>query len=222
MRADSHTMANASLEIDVYFDLICPWCLIGKRHLEKAIEAWGMVAGSPAIAVRWHSVQLIPGVPEKGLDFGAFYRQRLGSAAAVVARQGQVRNAASEAGVDIQFERILRFPNTLQAHQMLAHASRFLAEEKLHGLVDALMCGYFQRGADLGDLDELLSIGHQYGLDPAVARAWIVQGQGIPEPVQVPGVPFFVFNQRLSLSGAQPCERLLQAMQEACHVQPQD
>jgi len=215
-------MTNASLDIDVYFDLICPWCLIGKRQLEKAIELWAKVSGRPAATIRWHSVQLIPDVPAQGLDFVAFYLQRLGSAAAVAARQAQVRNAASEAGVDVHFERIQRFPNTLHAHQMLAYASRLLAADKLHALVDALMCGYFQRGADLGNLDELLSTGQQYGLDPGAARAWIAHGQGIPESVQVPGVPFFVFNQRLSLSGAQPAERLLQAMQEACNVHIQD
>jgi len=215
-------MTHASLDIDVYFDLICPWCLIGKRQLEKALEALAKVPQSPSVRIRWHSVQLIPGVPAQGLDFGAFYLQRLGSAAAVAARQAQVRSAASEAGVDLHFERIQRFPNTLQAHQMLAYASQHLAADRLHSLIDALMCGYFQRGANLGDLDVLLSMGQQYGLDSDAARAWIAQGQGIPEPVQVPGVPFFVFNQRLSLSGAQPAERLLQAMQEACHVATQD
>ena len=134
-------MTHAALDIDVYFDLICPWCLIGKRQLEKAIEAFSSDPQNPPVHIRWHSVQLIPEVPAQGLDFGAFYVQRLGSAAAVAARQAQVRSAASAAGVDVHFERIQRFPNTLQAHQMLAYARLHLAADRLHALIDALMCG---------------------------------------------------------------------------------
>jgi len=210
------------LDVDVYFDLICPWCLIGKRQLEKAIDVWTKVPQMPAVRIRWHSVQLIPDVPAQGLNFAAFYLQRLGSASAVVARQAQVHSAAADAGVQIHFDRIQRFPNTLQAHQMLTYASQHVADDSLHALVDALMCGYFQRGVDLGDLEELLRLGQQFGLDPEAVRAWIVHGQGIPQPAQVPGVPFFVFNQRLPLSGAQPVERLLQSMQKACCEPTQD
>lgn len=210
----------AVLRIDVHMDVICPWCLIGKHQLQKAISLWAQRAGAPAAFVQWHSVQLLPQVPDGGLDFAEFYEQRLGSAQAVRARQAQVREAASAVGVEILFERIQRFPNTRRAHQLLALAEQALAANEVAALLNDVMCAYFQQGLDLGDMKALLMLGQRHGLDEARINAWIQSGRGAPEVHAVPGVPYFVFNQRTALSGALSPDVLLAAMHAACQPAP--
>jgi predicted DsbA family dithiol-disulfide isomerase len=202
------------LDIDVYFDLVCPWCLIGKRHLASALAEFASVPGNPPVQVHWHSVQLFPDLPPDGLDYRAFYAQRLGSVEAVQVRQAQVRAAASSAGTEVHFDRIRRFPNTQLAHQMLAFGKAHLSPEMLDALLEALLAGYFQNGADIGDPDALLAIGSRHGVAAAPWHAWLAAGRTLPSP-RVPSVPFLVFDHAISLAGAQPVNVMLEAMREA-------
>jgi predicted DsbA family dithiol-disulfide isomerase len=189
------------LSIDVYFDLICPWCLIGKRHLNQALAELVQMAPGIEVSVNWHSVQLVPGVPAEGLDFVEFYLQRLGSAESVRLRQGQVCDAALHAGAVVDFARIQRFPNTRQGHQLLAFAALQLAAPAIERLLERLFDAYFNRGEDLNDMATLRVIAAEHGLDAHDLEAWIAAGQGKPEQVQVPGVPLFVFNHKKMLCG---------------------
>ena len=207
------TTAAPVLQIDVWYDLICPWCLIGKRHLDTAVATWREQRPSDAVALRWHPVRLIEGVPPEGWDFAAFYERRLGSAEAVAARQAQVRAAAAQAGLDIAFERIRRFPDTAPAHQLLLLVARRLGEPARAALMDDLFTAYFEQGQDIGDRSWLLQLAARAGLDPAEAHAHLQMP--LHRSTGVQGVPFFVFNQRRALSGAQPPAALLQAMDAA-------
>ncbi|WP_213959893.1 DsbA family oxidoreductase [Variovorax sp. dw_954] len=210
---DTATEMPSTIDLDVYLDLICPWCLIGKKNLERALAIFTGVPGNPAVRVHWRSVQLIQGLPVDGVDFEAFYTRRLGSVERVRARQAQVRAAARHAGTDVHFERIRRFPNTLLAHRLLAYGQAQLSPEKLDALLDALLLGYFQQGADIGNEGTLSDIAGRHGLDAPAWKAWMTTNPAQLE--QADGVPLFVFNQRISLSGAQPVEALLEAMDEA-------
>ncbi|MEJ8859817.1 DsbA family oxidoreductase [Variovorax robiniae] len=201
------------LEIDVYLDLLCPWCLIGKKYLEQARAIFTSVPGNPPVHVNWRSVQLLPDVPPEGLDFEAFYRQRLGGVMRMHDRQAQVRAAARQAGTEVHFDRIRRLPNTRLAHGMLTYAKRQLTTEKVEALLDALLTGYFQQGADLGDEVTLSTIGSRHGLDPAAWKAWMATHT--PELEPATSVPLFVFNREISLSGAQRVDVMLEAMREA-------
>lgn len=201
-----------TLGIDVYFDVICPWCLIGKRHLNQALAQLAQISPCVQVSVTWHSVQLIPDVPAEGLDFSEFYLQRLGSAEAVRARQAQVREAAHRAGAELDFARILRFPNTRKAHQLFSFAAGHLAPLETELLLERLFEAYFNRGEDLSNSATLGAIAAQHGLDTPELDAWMACEQRQPVNIQVPGVPFFVFNQSKQLSGAQPVEVLLAAM----------
>jgi predicted DsbA family dithiol-disulfide isomerase len=202
-----------ALDIDVYLDLICPWCLIGKKHLERALAIFTSVPGNPPVQVHWRSVQLIPDLPPEGVDFEAFYRDRLGSVERMHARQAQVRAAARNAGTEVHFDRIRRFPNTLLAHRLLAYGKEQLSSVQLDALLDALLAAYFQQGEDLGDEATLARIGHRHGLDHTAWKAWMTTHR--PELERSTSVPFFVFNRRISLAGAQPADALLEAMDEA-------
>jgi predicted DsbA family dithiol-disulfide isomerase len=210
---------GADLCIDVYFDLICPWCLIGKRYLDEALVQFQKTAPQTKVDVVWHSVQLLPDAPLEGWDFDAFYLKRLGSSEGMRQRQAQVNAAAAKAGFQIDFSGIARMPNTLQAHQLLSFANARLSAEHFAGLLEHVFAAYFSLGADLGERATLLHIGASHGLDPVALDAWLACGAGKPVARDVPGVPFFVFNHQAALSGAQPVVVLLDAMRQAMKPQ---
>lgn len=204
-----------TLSIDVWLDLICPWCLIGKAQLRQALAQLAETDPDVAVDLQWHSVQLIPDVPEQGWPYEQFYLRRLGSPEAVRARRAQVLEAAARAGVAIEFASIAIFPNTARAHRLLALARQRLDAKALDHLLERLFSAYFKLGEDLGDLRTLITIGMEHGLDPDNVRASLTDGGALPQTPAVSGVPFFVFNQHLALSGAQPAQALLAAMRQA-------
>lgn len=214
----TNTTPAPALQIDVWFDLICPWCLIGKRHLDTALATWHAQRPTDTVVLRWHPVRLIEGVPAEGWDFAAFYERRLGSPQAVAARQAQVRAAAAHAGLSIAFDRIQRFPDTAPAHQLVLLAAQRLGTEAQATLIERLFQGYFQQGRDLGDHAWLLQLAAEWRLDVPEAASRL--DLPLPQAEPVPGVPFFVFNQREALSGAQAPSALLQTMHAAVAEAP--
>jgi len=202
---------NTSVQVDVYFDLICPWCWIGKTHLDTARHMLTEHQPDVRLEVRWHSVQLIPQVPPQGWPYQAFYEHRLGGPDAVRARRAQVQAAAARAGLTIHHERIAVFPNTWRAHRLLAFAA--VQHPKQHeALLDSLFEAFFVQGLDIGDPQVLASLAQAHGVDSAAAEAFEAPpAWSMPDGAN--GVPLFVFNQRETMSGAQPPEVLLAAMQ---------
>lgn len=210
---------SQELVIDVYVDLICPWCLIGKRHLDQALAELARTAPEVAPEVRWHSVQLLQDLPAEGRDFLEFYIHRKGSLEAVRQGQERVQQAAAQAGAEVNFAAIRRMPNTLQAHQLLAFADTRQSPAQRDLLLERLLAAHFTRGEDLGDRATLLAIAREFDLPTAELDQWLESGMGKPESLDVPGVPFFVFNRRYALSGAQPPELLLSGMRQALQKQ---
>lgn len=203
------------LVMDVYVDLVCPWCLIGKRQLDRALAEFTRSHPETLVDLRWHSVQLLPQVPAEGLDFMAFYIQRLGTEQAVRQRQAQVIAAAQVLGLQLDFSQIKRMPNTLLAHQLLSFAAVQLSGALYAALLERLFAAHFKRGENLGERTTLLRIAAEFALDPQLLDTWLERGAGKPLAHAVPGVPFFVFNGQVSLSGAQPAPVLLAGMQQA-------
>ena len=208
------TAPSTSVQIDVYFDLICPWCWIGKAHLGTARRL--LVERQPGVQVqlRWHSVQLIPQVPPQGWPYQAFYEQRLGGPEAVRTRRAQVQAAAARAGLTMQHERIAVFPNTWRAHRLLAFTAQHYPDQH-EALLDTLFESFFVQGLNIGDSQVLAQLAQAHGVDSTAAEAF----EGPPVwtlPEGASGVPLFVFNQRQAVSGAQPSEVLLSAMLAAC------
>src|SRR5579864_1052821 len=146
---------NASVTVDVHFDFVCPWCLIGKRNLDAAISRLASLRPDVNVKVRWHSHQLLPDMPVGGVPYQAFYVARLGSAAAVAARRAQVQEAACAAGVQLAFDRIEVMPNTRAAHNLVAWAATTDAAFQPASLIDRLFTGYFMDGEDIGNPDVL-------------------------------------------------------------------
>jgi len=205
---------NPHVLIDVYVELICPWCLIGKRHLARALEQLAKTDPELRVDVQWHTVQLIPQVPREGWPFGEFYERRLGSPEAMRQRQAQVRAAAAQAGVEIDFARIARFPNTALAHRLLAFVAR-KQPSHIDAMLERLFQAYFQRGENIGEVETLLEIAQQLGLDREIVRSCLEDERAPAEAPPVGAVPLFVFNGKFSLSGAQPPDMLVSAIKHS-------
>ena len=210
-----------TLHIDAYVDVICPWCWIGKRHLESAITSLTQEDVTVQTLVHWHPVQLLPELPAEGVPFETFYLNRLGSAAAVQARQAQVNAAAAKAGLHIDFSRIARMPNSASALRLVAYASEHGTSEQANAVMDSLFRAHFLQGRHIGDLSTVLDIAQQCHLDVQAVQVFLDDSNGPPLRSDVSmhsGVPYFVFNGQLALAGAQPPHVLLQAMQRALEI----
>ncbi|MBI3093398.1 MAG: DsbA family oxidoreductase [Rhodocyclales bacterium] len=214
-----------TLTIDVVSDVVCPWCYIGKRHLDRALELWRAEQPDCAVTVHWRPFFLNPDTPEAGEPYRPFLEKKFGGPKQLEELWQRVGEAGSKAGIAFAFEKIELRANTLAAHRLIHLAQKVGADATATGgLVEALFAAQFLEGRHVGDRQVLAAVAGACGMDaPAVLRylesdedAEAVRG-GAAEAgrMGINGVPFFIFNQRLAASGAQPPEALLQVMREA-------
>ena len=215
------------LTVEFFFDLICPWCLIGKHQLEKALELVARERPKMKVSVRWKSLPLLPQVPSEGLPYHEFYLRRLGGAMAVAARRRQVRDAGETAGVDFDFERIEKMPNTIAAHRLVEHAGRLNGDAFQSRLIERLFDGYFKRGEDIGDTRVLAAIGEECGLERSVGLAvmepderdsCVRKWHSESARYDISGVPGFVIQGRTVQSGAMPPAMIARAILDTATV----
>ena len=212
-----------NLTIDVFFEFICPWCLIGKRQLQKAIHVLQQNYPDVEVILNWRGVQLLPHIPVEGIPFKAFYLQRLGTSTAVKMRQAQVRHAAQAAGVEIDFERIQRMPNTAKAHYFFKNAAKRISREQQDRLLEGIFSAYFHHSENIGEGAVLEKIASYCG----IADSSILPILDEPNISFVSantggkGVPYFVFDGSSAMAGAQPAAVLYQAMLDALETQGQ-
>ncbi|WNC92580.1 DsbA family oxidoreductase [Paraburkholderia sp. FT54] len=213
---------NTWVTVDVHFDFVCPWCLIGKRNLDAAVSRLAGLRPDVSVKVRWHSHQLLPDTPVGGVPYQAFYVARLGSPGAVATRRAQVQEAAHAAGIELAFDRIEVMPNTRAAHKLVAWATAANTGAACKGalLIDRLFTGYFMGGEDIGNPDVLERMGLACGLDAASLADHLRTSRRednialprSPQAAEVRGVPHFVVNSALSLSGAYSPGAIVDAM----------
>ncbi len=200
------------MRLDLYSDVICPWCFIGKRRLERALAD----RPQPTLSVRWRAFQLNPGMPKGGMDRRSYIEAKFGGMERAARIYETVRAVGAAEGIAFAFHRIRRTPNTLDAHRLLRFAAGAGRQTET---MEALFQAYFLHGRDIGDHDTLQEIAVGAGLDGervrevlasdletqgALAEDMLARRQGIN------GVPCFVFNGRFALSGAQEPEALFQ------------
>ncbi len=206
------------VDITVISDAICPWCFIGKRHLDLALAE---LPEEVSVSVTWHPFELNPDMPAGGLSRRDYRTAKFGSWERSQALDAQVEAAAAQAGLEIHHERMTRTPNTFDAHRLI-----WLAGE--HGVqsavVDALFRRYFVEGEDIGDSAVLANAARDGGLTELDIPAFLAGDQGRSEVkagldearrLGVSGVPTFILNGTTGLSGAQPPEALRQAVLES-------
>jgi predicted DsbA family dithiol-disulfide isomerase len=208
----------APLVVDVVSDVVCPWCFIGKRHLEAALA--GLPDGAAAV-VRWHPFELNPDLPAEGVDRRGYLEAKFGGPARAAEIYARVREAGVRAGIAFDFEAIARQPNTREAHRLIAWSQ---ARGDAGPLVERLFRAYFVEGRFVGDRDTLAALAADTGLDADAARAWLASGQGADaieaaearvRSLGIGGVPFFIFDGKVGLSGAQPPEAIREAIAQA-------
>jgi predicted DsbA family dithiol-disulfide isomerase len=209
-----------ALTIDVVSDVVCPWCFIGKRRLEGALALYAMShPDAPAPTVTWRPFQLNPGMPDEGMSRAEYVQRKFGARGGAV--YDRVTAVGREVGIPFAFDRIARQPNTLAAHSLIELAETRGAQD---ALVEALFRAYFLDGVDLTARENLVAIATGAGLDRAEVETWLddknardlagAEDQRARE-IGIEGVPFFIFNGRVAISGAHPAETLLEAMQQA-------
>jgi predicted DsbA family dithiol-disulfide isomerase len=201
----------------MHFDFVCPWCLIGLRHLRTAVAQFGALRPDVRIDVRWRSVQLLPDIPADGVPYEAFYVARLGSAEGVAARRAQVQQAAAGAGLRIAFDRIRTMPNTALAHAVFGHAVAHGTREQQDALVERLFMAWFLEGEDIGDAAVLERHAVECGLDREPLQVQLAAWRDrtrLPSAIgaAVSGVPAYAFDGVPTLSGAVPPAMIVQAM----------
>ena len=212
-----------TLTIDVVSDVVCPWCFIGKRHLDKALAQWRAENPDSEVTVNWHPFFLNPDTPEGGEPYRPFLEKKFGGPQGLAEIWQRVREAGKPAGVDFAFEKIELRANTLLAHRLIHYAQK-IDSNNAAKLIEALFAAQFLDGRHVGDRAILAEIAGACGFDAAAVKAYL-DGDEDAEAVKadadqsrrmgINGVPFFVFNQKLAASGAQPPEALLGVMRQA-------
>jgi predicted DsbA family dithiol-disulfide isomerase len=204
------------VKLDILSDPICPWCLIGKAQLERALEA----RPDHPFVIEWHPFQLNPDMPAEGADRRAYLEEKFGGKERAVQIYARVAEHAAAAGIEIHFEGITRTPNTLDAHRLIHWAG---IEGVQARVVSALMRGYFQEGRDIGDRDTLADIADSAGLDAAVIRKLLDSEADVAEirardlaarEMGVTAVPTFIVAGKHAVPGAQPTEVWLRVIDE--------
>ncbi len=201
------------LDIDLVSDFVCPWCFLGKVRLDRAIAELKTSRPDLNVRVNWLPFFLNPDTPAAGEPYRAFLEAKFGGALKADAVLEDVRAAAAPDGLEYAFERIRTRPNTLQAHR-LAYRAQALGQTaaRIDALTGALFAAHFQEGRDIGDNATLADIAAACGerrdavLEYLEGRADIDKVRRMAEGVRkqgISGVPFFILNRRLAVSGAQ-------------------
>lgn len=200
--------------IDIISDFVCPWCYIGKRHLD-ALRA------EAEIEMHWHPYFLNPDVPPGGVDRAAMMVAKFGSVERARELGRAVEDAARQAGLFLDLGVVKRVPNTADAHRLMRWAA---GQGVADALAERLFAAHFADGRDIGDADVLADLAAAAGLDRALV-AELLAGDADREVVRtqadhartigISGVPTMVFDRRLAVVGAQPVEALRQALVQA-------
>jgi predicted DsbA family dithiol-disulfide isomerase len=209
-----------ALAIDIVSDVVCPWCFIGKRHLESALELYRRSRpDAPPPAITYHPFELNPDMPREGISRADYIAKKFGARG--YSAHDRLVHAGARFGIAFAFDKIERQPNTLAAHALIEAG-------RLHGVQgavkEALLKAFFVDGADLTDTDTLVRVAAEAGLERKDAEAAladedlrraVAEEEEKARAMGVNGVPFFIFNGKLAVEGAQPPEALLEAMLEA-------
>jgi predicted DsbA family dithiol-disulfide isomerase len=206
------------LHVDVISDVICPWCFIGKRRLERAVAA---LDRQHEVRVRWLSFQLNPRMPKEGISRREYRTRKFGSWERSLELDAKVVAVGKEEGIHFAFDRIERTPNTLDAHRLIWLADK---EGVQNAVVEALFRAYFTDGRDISNRQAIIDVVAEAGLDRARAEcvlngddglAAMKEAEELSRRFRVEGVPFFIVNNKITLSGAQPPDAFLEAFRQA-------
>jgi predicted DsbA family dithiol-disulfide isomerase len=209
------------MKITIFSDVVCPWCLVGKRRLEGALAQLGM---GERVETEWLPFELNPDMPPEGMERAA-YRARKFGAARGAELDAQMTALGREEGIAFAFDRQERTPNTRKAHMLIAFAS---AQGKGPAVAEALFRAYFEEGRDIGRDAVLLDVAEARGIDreeaaaalqDAELRSYVLAAERRAAELGVSGVPFFIVDGRWAVSGAQPAAAWVEALRQVAETE---
>lgn len=206
------------LSIDVISDVICPWCYVGKRRLEKAIAS---LDRQYEVRVTWHPFQLNPTMPKEGISRQEYRIAKFGSWERSQELDAKLIAVGETDGLHFAFDRIERTPNTFDAHRLIWLADRHDCQD---AVMESLFRAYFTEGRNISDRQTLTDVVVEAGLERQLVEDMLNSDEGM-DAIQnaealsrrhgVNGVPFFIINEKVALSGAQAPEAFLEAFAQA-------
>ncbi len=207
-------MNERTLTVDVYSDVICPWCYVGKRRLERALQ---QVGNAVKIRVAWRPFQLNPTMPKDGMDRTTYLEAKFGNLDTFKEMEQRLLEAGSAERIQFAFEKIVRTPNTFHAHRLIWYARQHDGQD---AVVDQLFKGYFEKGLDIGSVSVLVEVADRAGLK---AAPFLESDEGVAEvkaeeavghKLGIRGVPCIIVNKICAISGAQPVETFVSAIDQ--------
>ena len=206
-----------NLAVDVISDVICPWCFIGKRRLERAIAA---LEGQHDIRVGWHAFQLNPTMPREGISRKEYRTRKFGSWDRSLELDAKIVAVGETEGIHFALDRIERTPNTVDAHRLIWLADQQGCQD---AVVEALFRAYFVEGRDISNRQTIIGVAAEAGLERQRAETILHSDEGMAAIKEaerfslqhgVDGVPFFVINNEVTVAGAQQPDTFLDAFRQ--------
>lgn len=205
-----------TLTVDVISDVVCPWCYIGQKRLDRAAA----LVPEIDLTIRWRPYQLDPTIPQGGVDRREYMMAKFGSAEKLKDIHGRVKGVGADEGIDFRFEDIAVSPNTLDAHRVIRWAQGAGVQ---HEVVKELFSTFFEKGADIGDAAVLAEAAGRAGMDATLVATLLptpadrdeVRGEiETASRMGVTGVPCFLIESRYAVMGAQDAETLADALRQ--------
>jgi predicted DsbA family dithiol-disulfide isomerase len=213
-------MTGDVLSIEVYSDVVCPWCYIGKRRIDHALA---QVKESRHAAVTWRPFELNPGMPKEGMDRTTYLEAKFGSLDAFRQLEERMLAAGREEQITFAFDKLSRTPNTFDAHRLIWLGAR---EGVQDAVVESLFRGYFEEGADIGSVPALVQLAERAGLKAGPAERFLLSAEGESavkseeaegRKLGIRAVPYFILDRTYGISGAQPVEVFRTAIDSMQH-----
>ena len=210
-------MAKAKIKVDIASDVVCPWCYIGKRRLEKAIET---LKDKFEFEVEYHPFELNPDTPLNGVNQKEHLTRKFGGEDRYDQLTNNVTKVAQGEGLQFDFESQHVLPNTRNAHRVIQFAKQ---EGKQLEAKEAFMKAYFEQGVDLSKEENLVNVAVKAGLSKENVEKLLSTDEGLLEvalaekemqKLGITGVPFYIINNKYGVSGAQPSASFIQAFED--------
>jgi predicted DsbA family dithiol-disulfide isomerase len=206
------------VQVEIWSDVVCPWCYVGKARFEEALRRLGWDEGDVEVVFR--PFELDPRVPAEGVPIGDYLRAKYGSGATIEAIEGRVAEAGAELGLAFDWSRVRRV-NTFDAHRLLEWALVTAGPGAQRALKQRLMEAYFAEGGDVADHGALAALAGEAGLEAGPAAGVLASGEFGEDvraarrearDLEIHAVPTFVVERRLSIPGAQDPETFVQLL----------
>lgn len=211
------SMSKPKIKVDIVSDVVCPWCYIGKRRLEKAIDA---LKDKYEFELEYHPFELNPEMPAEGTDQKAYLSKKFGGEERYHQLTNHVTSIAADEGLHFNFEKQGISPNTREAHRIIQFAKQ---EGNQPAVKEAFMKAYFEEGVDLSKKENLITVAAQAGLSKEKVEKLLSTDDGLLEVAfaekelqesGITGVPFYIIDNKYGISGAQPSTSFIQAFED--------